>query len=709
MLDSSVRVGVLHAGPRSGEQDGALAWLEATAAEATAIRIDQWADPARCDAYWWHRTRPLGDDRIDDAAIEAIESAVADGSGLVLSSRALAAVDRFDFEPVPPDVRGVDHVHGPTGIVWRSLYEDHPAVDRFNGLEITLCDRGEVPVTRYETVLPERGEILGSLARDGALHADEMSVVSWAPGDGAVIGLGAPVVFDDHDAAIRVEARDDLLAGCLSAVAGRASQLRPSRPKSAVELSALRRGLTGDHQRPGYHITPPANWLNDPNGLIRWNGQYHVFYQYNPAGPFHSTIHWGHAVSDDLLHWRDRPVALSPSPDGPDRLGCWSGCAIDDDGTATLLYTGGRDRVQLPCLATTDDPGLDRWHKDPANPIIEAPPTDPALLETEHWTAEFRDHCVWRADDTYHQLIGAGLESGGGAVLLYTSPDLREWTYQGPILEDADGSDGTVWECPELLDLGERDLLHISNYVDVRYFLGEMDDDTFAVQRQGLLDHGDFYAPQSLDDGDRCLTWGWLPESRDERAQWDAGWSGLLSLPRVLSVDEAGRLRQRPAGEVTDLRTGTRAAIDGLALDDDRRSLDAAGRAIEIELTVALDDASAFELSVFESPDGAERTPIRYTSEGTLRVVREHSTADERASTETQTMAVPPHDEPLDLRVFLDGSVIELFANERHCLTSRVYPSAESTGLSIAATDGRAIVDSLTVRGLETGVFRPAE
>jgi beta-fructofuranosidase len=306
---------------------------------------------------------------------------------------------------------------------------------------------------------------------------------------------------------------------------------------------------------------------------------------------------------------------------------------------------------------------------------------------------EFRDHAVWRDGDTWYQLIGSGVVGRGGAVLLYSSPDLREWEYEGPLIVGDDGH-GTVWECPELLDLGDRSLLHVSNYEDVVYFLGDLTDGAFEVTTRGVLDHGDFYAPQSLRDGDRLLTWGWLPETRGERAQWDAGWSGALSLPRVLSLDDDDRLRQRPAEEVTNLRTRRVAAGGPNALDDERRALDAGGRTLEIDLEIALDDAEAFELSVFESADRGERTPIRYHSEGEVVVDRSASSRTGVGAADAQRMPATPYDKPLSLRAFLDGSVIELYANGRCCLTSRVYPETDSTGISVAAEGGRA---SLTV------------
>jgi beta-fructofuranosidase len=284
------------------------------------------------------------------------------------------------------------------------------------------------------------------------------------------------------------------------------------------------------------------------------------------------------------------------------------------------------------------------------------------------------------------------------------------------LLVGEDAAEGTVWECPELLDFGEKQLLHVSNYEDVVYFVGELRDGTFEVDHRGLLDHGDFYAPQSLRDGDRYLTWGWLPETRDQQAQWDAGWSGALSLPRSLSVGDDGHLRQRPAPEVTGLRRRQVAEELSVTLDaGDRRSLDAAGRALELELEVALQDADAFELSVFESPDGDERTPIRYTADNELRVDRSAATTDGRGSAEPQRMTLTPYDEPLSLRVFLDGSVVALYANERHCLTSRVYTDADQDGLSVAAENGRATLRSLdawemggATPGTDDAVSRPS-
>ncbi|MDE2994105.1 MAG: glycoside hydrolase family 32 protein, partial [Chloroflexota bacterium] len=129
-----------------------------------------------------------------------------------------------------------------------------------------------------------------------------------------------------------------------------------------------------DPHRPRYHFLPPSGWMNDPNGLIQWEGRYHLFYQYSPefgdVPDSHRAAtlkHWGHAVSDDLVHWEHWPVALTPTPGGPDKDGCYSGCAVDNHGVPTLVYTGVFP--QCACIATSDD-GLVTWTKHPANPVV---------------------------------------------------------------------------------------------------------------------------------------------------------------------------------------------------------------------------------------------------------------------------------------------------------------------------------------------------
>ena len=108
-----------------------------------------------------------------------------------------------------------------------------------------------------------------------------------------------------------------------------------------------------DSHRPRYHYLPASNWMNDPNGVIHWQGRYHLFYQYNPYGANHANMHWGHAVSDDMVHWEELPIAITPTPDSCDRGGIFSGCIVDNDGIPTAFYTGVNDdhSRQVQCMA----------------------------------------------------------------------------------------------------------------------------------------------------------------------------------------------------------------------------------------------------------------------------------------------------------------------------------------------------------------------
>ncbi len=264
-----------------------------------------------------------------------------------------------------------------------------------------------------------------------------------------------------------------------------------------------------------------------------------------------------------------------------------------------------------------------------------------------------------------------------------------------------------MWECPELLDLGEKRLLHVSNYERVPYFLGTVRDARFEREASGVLDYGDFYAPQTLHDDlrGRPLTFGWLKEARSERAQWDAGWSGALSLPRVLSVED-GELRQRPADEVESLRRGHHGFEARGLTDGQREVLQTRGRALELSLSIDLGTADEVGVVLRETVDGEERTPLHVRRD---ELILERSTSSLNPETADEPVRMPlDGEERVDLRVFVDGSIVEVFANERHCLTGRIYPTrADADGVSLYAAGGDARIVSLDAWELDIPPPRP--
>ncbi|MGC9949224.1 MAG: glycoside hydrolase family 32 protein [Bryobacteraceae bacterium] len=441
--------------------------------------------------------------------------------------------------------------------------------------------------------------------------------------------------------------------------------------------------LAADPHRPQYHLLPAANWMNDPNAPIYWQGKYHMFYQYNPNGAFWGDMHWGHAVSEDMVRWKHLPVALAPTPGGPDKDGVFSGCAVIDNGGVTAVYTSVNPETQSIATSTGD---LTEWKKFAGNPVIAAPP---AGLEV----TGFRDPAVWKEGDTWLMAVGSGFRQKGGAVLLYESKDLRRWNYlhpmvthkmqAGPSAKDPVDS-GEMWECPDFFPIDNKHLLIVSTERVVKYFLGGYTDRHFYPESMGGIDHGSYYAARSMTNtgtntGDRRILWGWLTEGRTADAQRAAGWSGVMSLPRELKL-LGSQVQMRPAAEVETLR-------------GKRLGGDAEGDCIEIHAEIDPGDAPRAGLKVRIAPDRSEQTLVYYDREARqICVDRSQSSTDTRADRGMQSGPfMLGRREPLRLHMFLDGSVIEIFANDRFCLSARIYPAgSRSTGVALFSSGGVA-------------------
>jgi len=433
--------------------------------------------------------------------------------------------------------------------------------------------------------------------------------------------------------------------------------------------------LAGDIHRPRYHFLPPGNWMNDPNGLIQWGDKYHLFYQYNPDGAYHANMHWGHAVSDDLIHWQDLPVALAPTPGGPDESGCFSGCAVDNNGVPTIFYTstaGERSSIQTQSIATSNDDLL-AWIKHPANPIISQVPVESGQ------TRDFRDPFVWREGDTWYMVLGSQVKDVGGVVFLYRSSNLVDWEYLNPLLSSDNPRYGLIWECPNFFKLGDKWVLIISAHtgatVDtVYYFVGDYHNFRFTPQYGAVLDYGNMYAPLTFTDSQqRRLMFGWLREARPVNDQRRAGWSGVQSIARILTLNENNRLIMKPVPELETIR-GQHHSVDPMPITQ-TTTLGVTGLALDIVAEFDVEASGHCGFSLVCSADGTERIDIIYRAEGGLLSVQKVN--PELNGALTIHSRETPHElapgETLKLRILLDGSVIEIIANERTSLTSRFY------------------------------------
>ncbi|HET6168530.1 MAG TPA: glycoside hydrolase family 32 protein [Terracidiphilus sp.] len=450
--------------------------------------------------------------------------------------------------------------------------------------------------------------------------------------------------------------------------------------------------IAHDPLRPEFHLMPPHNWMNDPNGPIWWKGQYHLFYQLNPHAAVWGAMHWGHAVSPDMIRWRHQPIALAPTPGGPDSEGCFSGSAVVFEGKPAFIYTGvqnaspdqatirdGSDKLrETQMLATAEDDKLVRWKKV-EKPIIPAPP--PGMMVTG-----FRDPCPWREGEMWYLGIGSGEREVGGCVLLYRSRDLRHWEYLHKLVQGKPNGkvavnpcdSGEMWECPDFFAVDGHHVLLYSSENKVFWTTGEYDthEHLYIPMRTGVLDQGaSYYAPKSFvaPDGRRIL-WGWMRETRPEAEFAAAGWSGAMSLPRVLTVDRDGHLEMNPAAECEKLRGSlqsanvTAAAPVQIKLDDLRR-----------ELHIPLAASPKFAVRLLTNGEKAWElvvdVPGRMVSCGEISVALPQAPWTNDA-----------------LRIFLDASVIETFILGREAITSRVYNVAPGkTELHIELLKGESV------------------
>jgi len=449
----------------------------------------------------------------------------------------------------------------------------------------------------------------------------------------------------------------------------------PALARSIAAAEALEQKLAADPMRPQFHLLPAANWMNDPNGPIYFNGHYHMFYQYNPNAAVWGDMHWGHAVSRNMIHWRHLPIALAPTPGGPDAQGCFTGTAALQDGKVVLLYTGVRSAPEdaatikdganslreSQCLAVADDASLITFTKR-AQPVIADPP--PGIE-----VSGFRDPSPWPTRDGWFMTVGSGIRHRHGLVLLYHSTDLRTWQYLHPLAVGSDSGD--MWECPEFFPLGDKHVLIYSSQGKAHWQTGSLDERemVFHPQKSGTLDLGSYYAPKTqLDkDGNRIL-WGWIQEARPETEYKAAGWACLMSLPRQLTLAEDGGLKIDVAPAVDQLRKSRRQVHLTSNDEQNKREIEALrieGCCGELLCSVKL-PCAAFRLSLANSSGQS----------GSWLDIQYDPNQPDAIQIDSNPIPIPKGQKQIEIHLYVDGSVIEVFLNRHSAFTRRFYYQA---------------------------------
>ncbi|XP_047039628.1 sucrose-6-phosphate hydrolase-like, partial [Helicoverpa zea] len=420
--------------------------------------------------------------------------------------------------------------------------------------------------------------------------------------------------------------------------------------------------LANPRYRLHYHIAPPVGWINDPAGFTYYKENYHVFYEYNPFNTSYGKTHWGHVISNDLVTWTQLPIALIPEEEL-----CFSGSAIEVEGTLVLMYTAHKNNKysfnETQYLAFSNDGVV--FNKYVKNPVI-------SFANNNY--LDFRDSKVWRHGNWYYVVTGSRSSEYKGRVLLYKSKDMEYWEYVSEIAKN-NADLGYMWECPDFFELNGRFVLLISpqgltnkttdrfqNQFQVGYIIGTFDYSTGNFKEEVSfqeLDYGhDFYTTQTLEhEGVRYLI-AWM-------GSWDAtfperedGWAGAMTITRQLTLN-GDRILMKPVQAIENLRGPP--IFDGYLEPDNIISLNQTG-----ELIITVNVTEDLILNIRGENDVA--LLILKWDMATKKVVLDRN-GEIRQGEWKPILST-------SWRVFLDASSIEVFCGEGEMtFTSRVYPN----------------------------------
>lgn len=463
------------------------------------------------------------------------------------------------------------------------------------------------------------------------------------------------------------------------------------------------------NQRPLFHFTPYIGWMNDPNGFSFYNGKYHLFYQYNPYDTKWDSMHWGHAVSSDMLNWEYLPAALAPDMDY-DLYGCFSGSSIEfPNAQQLIMYTGvckensGNMDLQTQCIAVGN--GLD-YEKYQNNPVLTGDDLPQGMS-----CHDFRDPKVWHdTDGKYKCVVATCNKRGNGAILLYESSDAFKWNFCN-FLAVNNNRFSKMWECPDFFELDGKNILVLSSqnmgadgfkYFEkcgVFCFIGKFvkSNNNFLSESKMPIDYGkDFYAPQTTvtPDGRRVMI-GWLQKwsNVSKYNNRDYLWFGEMSIPRELRLKN-GRLFQKPISELESYRRH-KVQYKDIVVSGDVALNGISGRIIDLELLISPCDEKnmykKFNINFAQSKNSYASITF-YPKKSLLKYTMVYQTGKKRKSDEQKCYLVSKS-VVLKLRIILDKYSAEVFINDGEQVLSAVLlnePYAENISFSC---DGRAVLD----------------
>lgn len=460
-------------------------------------------------------------------------------------------------------------------------------------------------------------------------------------------------------------------------------------------LDTLKNRVQASPYRQKFHIQPPTGLLNDPNGLIYFQGQYYLSHQWFPLGAVHGLKYWFHYNGNTLVTLKPQGPILKPDT-MYDSHGAYSGSAFEFQNQLYYMYTGNHrteswERRSSQLLAKVNDNGEVVKFNTPA---ITGPP--------EGYTHHFRDPKVFKKDDEFYAMIGAQRADCTGAILLYkTLNPVGTWDFVGEFKTQLK-TFGYMWECPDYFHLNGKDILLFcpqgiesedntyQNIYQSGYLIGHLDFETLTFEHESFieLDQGfDFYAPQTfLDEAKRRVLIGWMGLPETEYPTDDEGWAHCLTVPRILTI-ESGQLKQKPHMDLRKLRQNKETAL-GYANKFIKQLHPFEGEQYELVIDILENEASAIEFHLRASKH--EATVIRYET-NTKQVILDRFDSGQLPHPVEGTVRIAQLESDLSqLRIFVDTSSIEIFCNEgEKVLSSRIFPSKEANKIKVVTDSGQ--------------------
>ncbi|UAJ79820.1 glycoside hydrolase family 32 protein [Leifsonia sp. ZF2019] len=413
-----------------------------------------------------------------------------------------------------------------------------------------------------------------------------------------------------------------------------------------------------DHHLPQFHVRLPRGYLNDPNGPVELGGTTHLYFQSRSYAEIAVPVEWGHATSEDLVHWTLQRPAMSPVPGGLDSDGCWSGNTVVDGESVRAFYSGKVEQrpYQSVLTAVSDRDGA---NFGPPVQVVD----DPA---PEEGVTMFRDPFVWRDGSRWRMVVGAAGPDNTASMRQYCSADGSSWVFEGDLARlprtEFDGIDtGEGWECPQLIAVDGREIAIVSSWSHEHGPGAVLAFPIDASPAPRRVDDGhNFYAASVMRESSYGqVLFGWITEGRGA-AEWQtAGWAGAISLPRRAWLD-GDQLCSEPHPAVARLRADSGRPASGATV----------GAQVEIMVpavsgTVRLQYDEGHWLDIVVDLDADTLTLDRSAAGGESGARAETAMSTRAFSDRTDWAA----------RIFLDGSVIEVFTSAGRSITSRVYPT----------------------------------